>query len=87
MAKRLTLTEYRQENAIWLANHVVKDNSVKTESEYYNFIIQNYIIYLLMYGVLKQGEKIKYKGQYIMESDIEAYLESKQTNITEHCPH
>jgi len=87
MAKRLTLTEYRQENAIWLANHVFKDNSVKTESEYNNFIIQNYIIYLLMYGALKKGEQIKYKGQYIMESDIDVHIESKQIETIEHCPH
>lgn len=53
MAKRLTLTEYRQENAVWLSNeHYKRTNHV--DEPIYNFIVLRYLIYLLAFGIDKK---------------------------------
>lgn len=85
--KRLTLTEYRQQNALWLANELFNYKiALKTIEEHENFIIRNYMNYLLMFGSIKYDEEIKRKGEYLTEAEIEAHIESKEAPI-EHCHH
>jgi hypothetical protein len=83
MAKRLTLTEYRQENAIELSNEFPKTKH-KVFEEY---LICKYIYYLIAFGLIKQEWEFEYAGEYPTEVEIEAYLLSKQTEVAEHCPH
>jgi hypothetical protein len=83
MAKRLTLTEYRQENAVWLSN----EYRITRYSSFEEYLIIRYILYLEAYGIITFLNEIKCDGEYPTESEIEAHLLSKQTDVTEHCPH
>jgi|688.fasta_scaffold43251_5 hypothetical protein len=83
MAKRLTLTEYRQENAVWLSN----EYAISPHNVFEKYLINRYISYLIAYGIILFMNEIKCAGEYPTESEIEAHLLSKQTEVTEHCPH
>jgi hypothetical protein len=83
MAKRLTITEYRQENAVWLSN----EYAISPHKIFEEYLINRYISYLEAYGIILFMNEIEYAGEYPTEVEIEAYLESKQTDVTEHCPH
>lgn len=89
MAKILTLTEYRQENAIWLANELYNyRQGINSTQEQYEFIAKHYINYLLMFGCIEYGEEIKSENEYLTEAEIEEHLKSKEVNNTiEHCHH
>lgn len=89
MAKRLTLTEYRQENAIWLSNKLHDITStITTEIDADKCICLMYCNYLLVYGAIKYGEEVKCKNEYPTETEIEEHLKSKEVNNTiEHCHH
>ena len=53
MTKRLTLTEYRQQNATWLSNeHYKRTNHI--DEPIYNFLVLRYLIYLLAFGIDKK---------------------------------
>jgi len=85
MAKRLTLTQYRQENAIDLSNLFIK--SPKDDIEV--FIVNAYFIYLGCYGIIHINDNIDCKGEFPTEAEIEAYLKSKESKVEEieHCHH
>lgn len=69
MTKRLTLTEYRQQNAVWLSNNKKQDENA------YNFTINQYILYLTIYGLTKKqlqniySKCIESVGEYSITSE------------------
>lgn len=77
MTKRLTLTEYRQQNAVWLANEYYEADEISHEI----FYTRNYVNYLVQYGAIGQNEKIPRIGNIPTEAEIESYLKSKEVEV------
>ena len=80
MSKRLSLTEYRQANAIELSNDFIKSKHQIFEA----YLIRRYMVYLVAFGAITEVMTSEYVGEYPTEADIEALIKK---DSVEHCPH
>lgn len=70
MAKRLTLTEYRQENAVFLSNEYPKSRNCKY-NEIERYICDNYVSYINFFGIDNDLViEIAYRIQIMKEVDL-----------------